>query len=167
MALVGSDLKLVMTGSGTTANPHLSLGGAPSTTNEVSTTSLNSIFDDINGDESDAGNTNYRILAVRNGHATDMAESVTVYLSANYSDFMAIGISEAVNANPQSISSESTAPSGVTFTSPSASADGLDIGTLTSGQFRALYVRRVIPASTTVAKDAANFTLAVEAQTET
>ena len=165
MTLTGDDLELVMTGAGTTANPNASLGGAISISHEVSATALNSIFDDISGDESTAGDTEYRILAVYNSGA-DVAESVKVYLPTNYSTFISIGLNEAAGVNPQTIATESTAPSSVTFSSPTTKTAALDVGNLNSLQFRALYVRRVIPAATTTPKDEASFRITIEADTE-
>ena len=167
MTLTTGDIKLVMTGTGTTSNPNASLGGAINTTEEISTTSLNSLFDNITGDESNAGDTEYRIVAIHNSSPnSDTANEVKVYLPVNYQSFMSLGINEIAGVTPPTIANESTAPSGVTFSSPSTKAAAIDVGDIIAGSFRALYVRRVIPASTSTPKDAASFRITVEAETE-
>ena len=167
MTLTTSDINLVMTGSGTTANPNASLGGAPATAEAISSTSLNSVFDNITGDESTAGDTEYRVLAIYNSSTTDMASDVKVYVPTNYQSFISIGVNQLAGVNPPTITNESTAPSGVTFSNPTTKAAAVNVGDINAGSFRALYVRRVIPVSTTTPKDSALFRITVDATTET
>lgn len=130
----------------------------------VSTTSLlHNIFDQVSGDESADGDTEYRVIYIRNNHASLSAQNVKVYLSANPNDDIELGVNEAANTNAQSLSNESTAPSGVTFANRTSAAK-LDMGNIPHTQFRALYLKRTIAAGT-AADDDAEFT--IEIQTDT
>ena len=164
MALVGNDLTLVTTGSGTTANPHLSLGGTINPTEEISVTDQNNIMDDIDGGESKIGNTDYRVVAIRNSSSTDTALRVMAYFSQNGSGYMAMGLNEAAGTDPQELPNEMTIPSGVLFAHPSNLSSAIDVGNLAAGQSRPLYLRRTTPAGITSPNDDVIFEIKVEAE---
>lgn len=73
---------------------------------------------------------------------------------------MGLGTS-AVNGTEQTISDESTTPSGVSFSSPASKAAGLPLGNLPAGQWKAVWLKRVVSASATV-DDAVTYSVKVE-----
>ena len=104
MVLSSSDLQLRLSGGATNSDATASLGGVLSS-QAVSSTTLHNVFDKITGDESNAGDTEYRIVYVRNG-GSQTAENVRVYLSGNYdsgvqpsglANDISIGVSTAKN----------------------------------------------------------------------
>ena len=164
MAITTAELQVLLSGGSTNTDPAASIGGAPSTT-EVSSTPLHNIFDKITGDESAAGDTEYRVLYVKNNNSTLDGENCKVYFGTNESSYISIGVSEAVDTNAAALTDEETAPSGsITWTKPTTRSAAVTLGDLDSGSFRALYLRRVIPAGAS-ADDSVDFSLKVEIDT--
>ena len=169
MVLSSSDLQLRLSGGATNSDATASLGGVLSS-QAVSSTTLHNVFDKITGDESNAGDTEYRIVYVRNG-GSQTAENVRVYLSGNYdsgvqpsglANDISIGVSTAKNTAASTLTNESTAPTGVTFSQVSTRAASLDFGDLDSSDYRALYLRREIGPNAS-AEDEATFEITIEA----
>lgn len=122
----------------------------------ISTTQLsappNAIWDDVSSAEASAGDTEYRCIFVHNSHATDSALNVSVAIQSEVGGggattigvdttaASAVGSSSAQALGP--VADENTAPAGVTFGSSAT------IGTLAAGQCRAVWVKRVVAAST-------------------
>lgn len=161
MAVTASDIKFYE--STTTVSSKDSLGGARTSTEVDQTTTLHNLFDRVEGAESSAGDTNYRVIYVRN-EASQTAFNVTLWLSDNNSSQISFGVNEAAGANAQSLTNESTAPSNVTFSQPSTRATGVDIGDLTANQARAVYLKREIAAGAS-AVDNATFELSAGVDT--
>ena len=144
--------------------------GGARTEDEVSST-VNDMFDVVSGDESSPGDTEYRIMYVRNESASQ-ANGVKIHLSANYNSVsgtvttaagdIAIGLNIAKNTTATTLTDEGTAPSGVTFSSPANRAAGIDIGDLDEDDYRAVYVRRTT-ANDSSAKDDATATFEITA----
>lgn len=67
----------------------------------------------------------------------------------------ATGTITASSGVAQTIGSETTAPTGVTFTQPTSDATALSIGTITAGRSKAFWIKRVV-ASATYTKDLAD-----------
>ena len=159
MVVTSNDLKLYKSTDG---------HGGARTDNEVSNT-VNDLFDRVTGEESSAGDTEYRVFYVRNESASE-AVDVKIHLTANYdsatgNDTTAlgdinIGLNVAKNTSAATPTNEDTAPSGVTFSAPGNRAAGLDIGDLAEDEYRAVYVRRITTASAS-AKDDATVTFEV------
>ena len=175
MAIDSDDLALYLSGGSTNTAPASSIGGARSTTKVNETTTLHNIFDKVTGDESNAGDTNYRIVYVRNDHVTLTAENVKIYLtnvydsgdqgSGNGTNDITHTIIEAVNATAQTLANENTAPtsgSTITWYEGTTRATALDLGDIPPTQARALYLRRII-AQGASAEDTASFTINIEA----
>lgn len=124
----------------------------------ISTTQLsappNAIWDDVSSSEASAGDTEYRCIFVHNSHATDSALNVQVSITSEVAlggattialdniAASAIGSSSAQADGP--VANENTAPSAV----GSFSTGPVTIGTLAAGQCRAVWVKRVVGAST-------------------
>lgn len=164
MAIASGDLlyKLsVTTGSSgnSTAqgNVNNSLGKYISTT-QISGTPLNNLFDDISGDENAASTVDYRCIFLHNAHASLTLQNSVVYISAEVAGGASISIGVEPTAataigftgnQAQTIANETTAPTGVTFTSPTVKASGIAVGNVGAGSGRAIWVKRT--AANTVA----------------
>jgi len=59
----------------------------------------------------------------------------------------------ATNATMETLSDESTAPSGETFTAPTSYATGLSIGSLAAGEKKGLFIRRTVNAAAAAVND--------------
>jgi hypothetical protein len=75
----------------------------------------------------------------------------------------ATGTITASSGVAQTVANESTAPSGVTFTSPSSSGSGISFGEIAIGKCRALWVRRVVATRNTTSNAASINVIALQA----
>ncbi len=131
-------------GSGNT-DPNASLGGVMSTTTAAAAT----LFDDVTGDESAAGDIEYRgVYVLNNGDVT--LQSAVVWVQTNTPDTdttMALALAdEGLNVTMETIANENTAPVGPTFSSPSSKGTGLALGNIPAGQRYGIWVRRTVNA---------------------
>jgi hypothetical protein len=145
MAIVSGDLKFYLSGGGTNNNPDLSLGGVIS-----SVQAGTNLFDNINSTESAAGDTEYRALFVKNTNATDTAFGAKVWIFANTpSTYTAVQIAvadEGVANTIETITNESTAPSGPTFANAEDEANALTLDDLEPGEAFGIWIKRTVTA---------------------
>ena len=147
MPIADTDLLIKYTGGSSNSDPNLSLGGVVSS-NGPTDNNLHNLFDEVSGTESLAGDTEYRAVALKNNHGSLTAKNTRVYISSDTGAQFDIALAdEGLNANPETIANESTAPSGPTFSHPTTYAAGIDMGNIPSTQFFAHWCRRVIPAA--------------------
>ena len=146
MAILSTDIQYRLSGGASNSDPNASLGGAIS-----STAAGTNIFDNVSSAEASAGDTEYRCLYIRNGHATLTMQSAKVWIQANTPSAdtaVAIAIAgEGVNGTAETIANENTAPSGETFVTAVDEANAISIGNIPPGQHIAIWVRRVVSAS--------------------
>lgn len=163
MPIVNTDIKYRLSGGASNTLPGSSLGGAKSST-EVST----DLFDDVSSGEASAGDTEYRCIYVHNAHGSLTMESTKIWIQANTPSTdtaITIGLgTSAINSTEQTVGDESTAPSGVSFSAPSAEGSALSIGNIPFGQHKAVWVKRVVNSSS-AAYNNDNFTLRVKCDT--
>lgn len=175
MAISASDVlqKLsVNTGPGNStaqADPNDSLGRFMSST-QLTDNSLHNLFDKSTGDDNAASDVEYRCFFLHQAHGSLTWESVVVWISSEVSGGanLAIGLDttgtvSATSASAQTVarpSDENTAPSGITFSSPTSKAAGLSIGDMTAGQARAIWVRRTNTNSSAVDNDGGTLSFA-------
>lgn len=149
MPIVNTDLKIRLSGGAANSDVNASLGGAKSST-ETTDNSLNNIFDDVGGTESNAGDTEYRCIYLHNNHGSITAQNVRIYVSTNTSsadDTWEIGLgSSAINGTEQTIANENTAPTSVTFSTPTDYAGGLASADIPAGQHRSVWFKRIVTA---------------------
>lgn len=156
MAIQSSDIlfKLsVKTGSagdstaGTTGG---SLGKYISTT-QITDATLHNLFDAITGDENAASDVEYRCFFVHNSHATLTLLAPVVWLSSETSGGAAAAIAVdataasavgSASAQALQVADEGTAPSGLSFSSPTSKGTGLALSDIPAGQCKAIWVRR-------------------------
>jgi len=162
------DIVFYYTGSATgPSNNTLSLGGTIGSAT-IPDNTANNIFDDVTGDESQNGDTEYRAIAVyadtvNSGGSYDMLNTKvwitgysratsgadTIYFALENPDF------GASPATIQSIGDESTAPNTdmftvktgetVSWTEEGSPSNTLTFGTVTSQQWFAIWLKRVVP----------------------
>lgn len=145
-----------LSGGAGNSDPNSSLGGTISTTAVTDNTTHN-VFDVVSSAESSAGDTEYRCIYVRNSHASLTLQSAKVWINTNTPSAdtavrIALGTS-AVNATEQTIANESTAPSGVTWSTAANEGAALSIGNIPNGQHKAIWIERVISAAASAAND--------------
>lgn len=150
MPITATDIHFRFSGGAANTLASGSLGGAKSTT-QITDATLQNLFDNVTGDESAAGDIEYRCFYIHNAHATLTWLGVVVWIATNTpsTDTTAdIGLgTSAVSGTEQTIANEGTAPSGVTFTAPATKAAGLVIGDLAPGASKAVWVRRTVTAA--------------------
>lgn len=178
MAISSSDIKYKLStklgsagNSLTQADVNLSLGKYISTT-EISGTPALNLFDNISGDSNAASVVDYRCFFLANAHATLTMLSTVLWIYSEVSGgaSIAIGLDTTAasaigssSAQALSITDDTTAPSGVSFSSPTTKGAGLAVGDIPAGYCKAIWVRRT--AANTAAKDSDGFTARTECDT--
>ncbi len=167
MPIIPADIQYRLSGGAANANPNLSFGGVMSSTAWAGG-ALHDLFDQISGSENTGSTIDYRCVYVRNNHATLQWQTVLAWLSAEVAGGanIAIGLDPAVAGNGSTtgvaatVANETTAPAGVTFTSPTTKAGGIALGSVNATLGRAIWIRRT--ATNSAAQSADGFTLSTE-----
>ena len=167
MAIVQADIQIRLSGGSGNTDPDASLGGAISTTG-ITDATLSNLFDQVSGDESSAGDTEYRCFYFKNNHGSLALQNAVVWVDANTpaSDTsVEIALAgEGVNGTAETIANESTAPSGETFSAPATKGAGLSVGNIPAGQHIAVWVKRIINAAA-AANNLDNVIIKIEGET--
>lgn len=156
MAIVAADILLKFSvaaaaGDTTAGTAAGSLGDQVSTT-QITTATLNNLWDDTSGAESAAGDVEYRGIFVHNNHATLTYTNATVEVNSQTAlggsiDLATdnIAVSAKGSASPQmaTIANESTSPGGG---AGSFGAGPLALGDIGPGQVKGVWVRRTVTA---------------------
>lgn len=165
MPISNANLKWYLSGGGANADPNAALGGARSSVQAGS-----SLFDTVTGDESAAGDTEYRCVYFRNEDSdSDGLISGILWILSNTPSTdttIAVGLDPAgKNATATTVANENTAPAGVSFSSPATKGAGIALGsTFAQNDFIGVWVRRTVTAgAASAASDPA--TLRVEGDT--
>lgn len=170
MPIVDTDIKVklsVTTGSAgnstSQGNVNNSLGKYISTT-EITDNSLDNLFDDISGAENAASTVDYRCLFIHNSHASITALSCLLWIQSEVSGGASIAIGLDTNgavpigqasAQAVTIANETTAPVGVTFSTPTSSGTALSIGSLQAGYCIGVWIKRTAANNAAVNSDGA------------
>lgn len=177
MSIVASDILRkfsVTTGSAGNTLPGsaaTSLGRYISTT-QITDATLNNLFDDISGDENAASDVEYRCFFIHNAHATLTWSNVAAWLVSEVAggantaiglDTTAPSALNSASAQALTVADEQTAPTGVSFSSPTLKVSGLSIGSLPAGFVKAIWVRRTATNSGALSND--GVTLRIEGDT--
>lgn len=132
----------------------------------------NDLFADITGAQNAASQVDYAGLAIENGNASNSAQNSVAYLSSEVAGGASVAIgadttaaSSLTNASAQllTIANNTTAPAGVSFSSPTTAGTGISLGTIAVANVKGLWVRRT--AANTAALSADGVTLAVQVDT--
>lgn len=170
MPIIEADLEFRLSGGANNEDPDAALGGAMSTkaAGVIDNEAMDNVFDDVTGDESKAGDVEYRGVYIKNDHATLTLQGAKLWITQDADsadDTTAIALAdEAVNSAMESIANEATAPSGPTFSAPTTKEAALTIGDIPAGQFKGIWIRRTISAAA-AADDAVTFKIRVEGDT--
>lgn len=156
MPMASTDIKAYLSGGGANSDPNASLGGVISSV-ELSATPLHNLFDQVASAEASAGDTEYRCIYVKNTHATLTAQNLKVYVntespSADTDEEIGLGTS-VISGTEQTIADEDTGPVGVTFAQANGAGAALAIGDLAPGEWKAIWIKRVVSASAAAAND--------------
>jgi hypothetical protein len=177
MAIVASDILFKFsTTAGSAGNSGAGTAGG-SLGKYISTTqwtggSLHDLFDIISGDENAASTVDYRCIFVHNNHGSLTYQSAGIYLSSEVASGanIAIGIDTTAasaiggaSAQAVTIANETTAPAGITFSSPTTAGTMISFGDIAAGNCRAFWVRRT--ATNSAAQNADGVTLTVKGDT--
>jgi len=157
--------------SGPQTNPNDSIGGEISTTQVVDNT-LHNVFDKVSGDQALAGDTNYRVLYVKNNHVSITLEDTVGWIQSNTTNSeIAIAKSNEGVGNGtttgvvQRPADELTAPTSITFIQPGNKAAGILFGDIAAQQVHGFHERRIIGAATP-GENAATFQIKFEGDTQ-
>jgi hypothetical protein len=135
-------------GGASNSDAAASLGGAMSSVEVVET--LNGLFDDVSGAESEAGDTEYRCVYYINETGGTL-ENVHAYIQSDASgdDALAIALDLAgEDGTADTVADESTAPDpAVTWDTGADYASGIDLGDLEDDHYYAIWVRRTVPSA--------------------
>ena len=145
-------LEVRLSGGAANHDPLLSIGGAMSVIYPTPDF-RGALFADVTAAQLAAGLTDYRCLYLTNTDASRDMANLTVWFDAQPASAdtaVAMGLDTAgINVDAAATADETTAPSGVTFSTPTAYASGINIGTLTPGDYVALWLRRTVTAAGT------------------
>lgn len=128
----------------------------PLNTFDVATVTLSPLLETIFGfhvdtAESAAGSTIYRAIAIYNAGAWPIGE-VKVWIAGEPDDTTLAVAAETPSSDAiELVANETTAPTGPTFSTPANEGAALAIGTIPAGQWRGLWIRRVIDSSAAAA----------------
>jgi len=126
--------------------------GGNVTTTEIPDDALHAVFPPIDGAAAQGGKTEYACVYLVNTSNTTLFR-VRIYIKSQpdgrtVREVFAIGLDPQTGSPVQSIPNINTAPSGVTFSSPTKEEEALEIPIFPSGSVRALWLRRTIPPNT-------------------
>ena len=158
MPIATSDLIIRLSGGSSNTDPNASIGGVMSTTTAVTDNTTHNLFDQVDGTESNAGDTEYRMVYLLNNHGSLTAQNTRVYISSNTpSADTTIDVALAaagLNATETAIANENTAPASVTFNNTAVSyATGLAVGNVPFGQRYGIWIKRVVSAGAAAVND--------------
>ena len=150
MSVLATDLKFYLSGGASNSDPNTALGGAISST-EITDNTLNNLFDNVTGDEHTAGDTEYRCFFFKNT-AAETAYNVKIWIESNTTsgdDEIQIGKEASAGTPVQTIANESTAPTGISFSTAAGQANAISLPDLSAGIVYAIWVKRVVSTGTT------------------
>jgi hypothetical protein len=137
-----------LTGGASNADPDASLGGVHSS-EIISGTALNNLFDDVSVSEASAGDTEYRALDLYNS-GDESATGVVIYMSTETSSSdtsLDFGISDTDEIDDTtSVADESTPPSAHTF-GHYLTGSRLSLAEIPAGSYARVWFKRIVDAS--------------------
>lgn len=166
MSIITGDIKFYLTGGAANSDVNASLGGTTSSV-EITTATLNNLFDNISAGEAISGDTEYRAISVKNTNVSDTLYNAVLYCSDGYTEGSASTHTEfALDSGTQTTPDESTTPStpSLTFSTHVGEGNGLALGNMATGVEKRIWIKRICAASA-VAYSADKQTLIVKGQT--
>lgn len=158
-------------GNQATSTPAASLGKYISTSTIVDNT-LNNLWNDITGDQNASSQVDYRCVFIHNNNASITLVNPMLWIVSTTAsaaqlalavDTTAASVIGSATAQAISIATSTTAPAGLTFSSPASKAAGIPLSNLPAGQCRAIWLRRTATNSAAVNND--TFQIRIEGDT--
>lgn len=144
MSVEEGDIIYTYTGSGTSSNPEFSLGGA--STSYVVAETLEKLFGVVTPEEAVSGSIKYRAVDAKNDSSTDTLYDAYIWISLETTSTDTTIAIAYDSVGTQSIANETTAPTGVSFSTPTSKATGISLGDLTPGEKRRIWFKRTVTA---------------------
>lgn len=152
---MAASLQWRLTGGASNSDPNASLGGA-SSSQALSATALNNLFDNVTWAEAIAGDTEYRALDLYNaGDASAYVPAIWFENNTSSAD-TTLAVADGGADSTASVADENTAPAGgLSFVDPTLGAP-LSLATIPAGHYRRIWFKRVVNAlASNVANDTA------------
>ena len=159
MAIVSGDLKLYLTGGASNVDPTLSLGGTTSSVVFTDATLAN-LFANVSPAEAIVGSIKYRALSFKNTSALT-AYAAIVYISQETSSADTTVAIAYDSTGTQSIVNETTAPTGLSFSTPVSLATGIALGDVAAAGIRRIWFKRTVTELAAMAADEGKITISV------
>ena len=148
MSIITANFTTRLSGGAANAVGNASLGGVKSA-NAASAT-VDQLFDQVTAAQALTGLVEYRCVYLHNASGADTMQNAVIFISANTplaGTTLDIGVgTAAINGTEQTVATEATAPTGVTFSAPSTAGTGLALGSIPFGQHIAIWLRRTVTA---------------------
>lgn len=155
MPIASSDIQFRLSGGASNSVPAASIGGAKS-----SVSAPTGLFADVPSSEAAAGSVDYRCVYVHNANATLTLLGALGWMAANTpsaTTTIDVGVgTSVVNGTEQTITDQTVAPSGVTFSPAATQGAGVALGDIPAGQSRAVWLRRTVSPGTAAVADSAD-----------
>lgn len=116
------------------------------------------LFPSVTESEAETGLTRYRLTYIENNDASPKFIAFWIGQNSSGSDIFEVGI-EAADGVAQTITNETTAPTGITFTRSVALSPELQIE-LAASSYRGIWIKQIIPALSSVPATPSTFALA-------
>lgn len=150
-------------GNSTAGTANGSLGKYISTT-QITDATLNNLFDDVSGDENIASDVEYRCIFIHNSNASISLDNVRIYILSQVAggagieigaDTVAASAIGSAGAQAVEVVDENTAPTGITFSTPTTLGTAINIGSIPAGQCKAIWIKRTAANTGAVPNDGA------------
>lgn len=143
-------LQFRLTGGTSNSDPNASLGGV-SSSNQVSATAMNNLFDNVSAAEAAAGDTEYRAIDIYNAGDAD-AVGVEIYMKTPTSSAdsqLDMGSEASPLNSATSVANESASPdlTGGSAFANRTSGSPLSLPDIPAGEYARVWLRRVIAAA--------------------
>lgn len=126
----------------------------------------NDLFADITGAQNAASQVDYAGLAILNNNAANALQNAVAYISAEVAggastavgaDTTAASAKGSASAQLLTIASNTTAPAGVSFSSPTTLGTGIALGSIPVANVKGLWIRRTAANTAALSADGATF----------
>ena len=159
MAIVSGDLRFHLTGGAANADPSLSLGGVISSV-QLTDATLENLFANVSPAQALAGCTHYRALSFKNASALTAYGAVVFISQETTSADTTIEIAYDPTGT-QSIVNETTAPAGLSFSTPLSLSAGIALGDVAASGVRRIWFKRTVAPGAAQASDSGKITCTV------
>jgi len=133
-----------LSGGASNSDPATSIGGTLSSVDMPV-----GIFDNVTNSQRAAGLIDYRLVYIHNDDADDALAVVYLPTPLESGREMAVGVAtQAAGVTVTAVANDTTAPVGVTFLTPTTTGAAVALGTIPSGSFRGVWLRRTVTSGT-------------------